>query len=296
MKPRGQVRNPGPSWGYRFIHACDRLLPEWLFRILRQAGSWGAVLLMTAQRRHSRDYLHAVLRRPARLTEVYRHFHAFTEFLVLRLRVAHGAHQPARFAPGADHFAAFMAEGHPTLLGSLHLGHSDLLGFLFAGKTGHRIFMVRERRGNSEDVERLLGRYRDCVSIIWANDPQNLLFVLKEAVAGGGSVAMKCDRVEFSARTESFEFLGARRQFPFTIYHLALIFDLPVLLAIGVPGAAGESVVHSSTRWERDPALDKAENLARARLHFQAFLNRVEDVLREQPYQWFNFIPFGPGR
>lgn len=295
MRTRAQARNPGPSWGYRFITACDRALPEALFKPLRQLGSWAAVWLMPEQRRHSRQYLQRVLGRRPTSRDVFRHFHAFTEFIVLRLRVAHGAAQTARFADGADDFAAFMAEGRPTLLGSMHLGHSDLLGFLFAGKTKHRIFMLRERRDNSEDVERLLERYRDCVSIIWANDGGNLPFVLKEAIDTGGSVAMKCDRLEFSARVESFDFLGARRPFPFTLYHLALIFDLPVLLSFGVPGPAGESVVHSSPRWQRDPNLTKAENLERAKAHFQAFLRRVESVLHEQPYQWFNFIPLPSG-
>lgn len=296
MSSRRMVRNPGPSWGYRFIVACDRVLPEPLFRAVRQLGTWAAVGLMPTQRRHSREYLTAVLGRRPRRRDVYRHFLAFTEFLVLRLRVAHGRHQPARFAPGTDDFAAFMADPQPTLLGSFHLGHSDLLGFLFSGKTEHRVFMVRERRGNSEDVERLLGRYRRWVTIVWADEGENLLFTLKEAIASGGSIALKCDRLAYSARTEGFTFLGARREFPFTIYHLALIFQRPVLLAFGLPGPDGESVVSSSPRWIPEPRLSKAENLARAQEHFQAFLGQVEAALRADPYQWFNFIPLNPVR
>src|SRR5579863_538581 len=83
-------RNPGPSWGYRFLRLADRRLPEPLFRLLRSAGTWVAVALMPAQRSGSRAYLTLVLGRPARLAEVHRHFFEVCEALMLRLRVANG--------------------------------------------------------------------------------------------------------------------------------------------------------------------------------------------------------------
>ena len=74
-------------------------------------------------------------------------------------------------------------------------------------------------------------------------------------------MALKCDRLEFSAKTEAFEFLGARRQFPFTIYHLALIFQRPVVLCVGLPDGPGRSTVHSSPLYRPLPG-SKAEDLA----------------------------------
>jgi len=44
------ARNPGPSWGFRFLLICDRILPEMLFKPLRVAGTWVAMLAMPAQR------------------------------------------------------------------------------------------------------------------------------------------------------------------------------------------------------------------------------------------------------
>ncbi|MEZ0331620.1 MAG: hypothetical protein ACAH07_08860 [Methylophilaceae bacterium] len=40
------ARNPGPSWGYRFLRACDRYLPEILFRPARALGTWVALAFM----------------------------------------------------------------------------------------------------------------------------------------------------------------------------------------------------------------------------------------------------------
>ena len=95
------------------------------------------------------------------------------------------------------------------------------------GGLGRHITILRMQVGNSTDT-RLLGRqYEGKVSVLWINDPTRLLFTLKEVIEAGESLALKCDRLEFSAKTEPFHFLGARRLFPFTIYHLALMFDRP---------------------------------------------------------------------
>lgn len=287
-------RNPGPSWGFRFIVACDRALPEFLFFPARWLGTWIAVALMPAQRAHSRAYLAVILGRAPSRHEIFRHFFAFEEFLLLRLRVARGRPHRGELAPDASGFRALLASGEPALLGTFHLGHSDLTGFLLGPQENRRVFMVRQRVGNSHDTEVLSQRFAEWIKFIWVNDPANLLFALKDAVAQGGSVALKCDRLEFSAKTEAFQFLGARRVFPFTIYHLSLIFGLPVVLSVGLPGPPGQSIVHSSPLFVPDRAAPKSANLARAHAHFQDFLARLESMLRADPFLWFNFLPLNP--
>lgn len=287
-------RNPGPGWGYRFLLACDRIVPECLFRPARALGTWVAVAAMPAQRRHSRECLRLVLGREPRALDVFRHFFSFEETLMLKLRVAAGRPHRATLDRDAGDFRRLIDSGRPGLLGTLHVAHSDLAGFLLGGQQRHPIAMIRQRVDNSHDTERLAALFGRWVSFIWVNDRETLLFALKDAVAAGRSVALQCDRLEFSARTEAFRFLGASRVFPFTIYHLALIFDLPVLLSYGTPGAPGESLIHASPEWRPDPAASREENLAAARRHFQAFLQRVETFLRAHPYSWFNFIELNP--
>jgi predicted LPLAT superfamily acyltransferase len=287
-------RNPGPPWGYLFLRACDRVLPEAIFKPLRALGTWIALVFMPSQRRFSRAYLATVLPRRPTLLDVFRHFFAFEEALMLKLRVANGRTHRTAMAPGSEHFKQYLNAGNFAFLGTFHVGRSDLMGFLLGPVEQHRVFMVRQRVGNSHDTERLGALFGKWLTFIWVNEPENLLFALKEAVASGGSIAMKCDRLEFSAKTEAFEFLGATRLFPFTIYHLALIFQLPVLLSVGVPGGKHESVLHSSPLWQGDPARSRVENLASAREHFQNFLRTLEGLLRADPYLWFNFTPLNP--
>jgi len=287
-------RNPGPSWGFSAIRLLDRVLPEFLYRPLRIAGTWVGVAAMPIQRRHSRDYLRIILGREPLLIEIFRHFFAFEESLLIKLRAASGRIPRTVLAPGSEHFKTFVNSGRYAFLGSFHVGHSDLLGFLLGPVENHRVFMVRQRVGNSHDTEKLGALFGQWLKFIWVNEPENLLFALKEAVASEGSVALKCDRLEFSAKTEAFDFLGARRVFPFTIYHLALIFAMPVLLTFGVPGASGETIIHSSPVWEPDKIRPRAANLASAHAHFQEFLRQLEAHLRLDPYLWFNFLPLNP--
>jgi predicted LPLAT superfamily acyltransferase len=292
MKPAAP-RNPGPSWGYQFLRGCDAVLPEFIFRPLRRLGTWVAVLAMPAQRANSREYFLALTGRAPSWRTIHRHFFAFEEFLMLRLRVAQGQPHRGEFPADAGGFGELLETGEPALLGTFHVGHSDLTGFLLGRQEHRRVFMVRQRVDNSHDTEILGARFGEWLTFIWVNEAENLLFALKDAVMSGGSVALKCDRLEFSAKTEAFDFLGARRLFPFTIYHLALIFDRPVVLCVGLPGAPGFSQVHSSPLFRPDGA-GKAANLARARVHFQEFLTRLEAMLRAQPELWFNFLPLNP--
>jgi len=266
-----------------------------LFRPLLMAGTWVGLGCMTAQRAHSRAYLEVALGRPPRTIEVWRHFFAFTEILLLLLRTGRG--QPLHchlVPPHAAEFEALVRSDRPALFGTFHFGASDLLGYLL-GERGRRVSILRLRVGNSDDTRLLGERFGQHVSFLWVNDPANLLFALKAALEAGQSLALKCDRLEFSAKAESFLFLGARRIFPFTIYHLAILFDRPVAFCIAVPGAdPTELQVHASPVYSPIPGAGRAANLEAARQHFQAVLDQLETLVRQHPLLWFNFLPLNP--
>lgn len=288
-----QFRNPGPSWGYAFLTNAQRVAPRWLLHVPLMIGTWVAVARLPAQRAHSRVFLSDVLGRPAGVLDVWRHFFAYLEFLLLRLRVANGMKPKCSLDPadGAD-CEALMRSGEPALFGTFHFGHSDLLGFLLATR-GRRVAMVRLRVNNSADTAMLEQQFGDAVSFLWVSDPENMLFAMKGAIERGDSVAMQCDRL-FSSRTEAFEFFGATRLFPFAIYHLALMFARPVMFCVGLPDGAGGTRVVASPLFRPDATLGRDANLARARAHFQAVLRQLEGLVRRHPHLWFNFLPHNP--
>ncbi len=285
-------RNLGPSWGYDFLLWAARWWPRWFFRGTLKAGTWVALAFLPAQRRHSRTFLAVALGRPARLTDVWQHFFAFTDFLVFKLRAGCGADVHCTVASeNAPEFEALVRSARPALFGTFHFGGSDLLGYLLAER-GRRVSILRLRVGNSADTRLLGRRFAGRVSFLWINDPADLLFGLKAAIEAGDSLALKCDRLEFSARTAPFHFLGARRLFPFTIYHLAILFSRPVVFCTAVPNGAKDQLrVFASPVFTPDPTADRTANLRAARQHFQMVLVQLESLVREHPFLWFNFIP-----
>ena len=296
MNPvRTSRRNPGPSWGCAFLDWADRRWPRWIFRPVLMAGTWVSLALLPAQRAHSRAHLAVVHGRPAGLVEVWRHFLAFTDFLLLALRVGRGA--PVRCTVEPENEAAFEAlvrSDRPALFGTFHFGGSDLLGYLL-GERGRRVSIIRLRLGNSVETDRLGARFGRQVSFLWINDPVNLLLDLKAALEAGNSLAMKCDRLEFSARSEPFEFLGARRMWPFTIYHLAILFDRPVVFCTAVADPRTDALqVFASPVFTPIPGEGRAANTQAARRHFQEVLAQLEVLVRRHPCLWFNFVPLNP--
>jgi predicted LPLAT superfamily acyltransferase len=289
------ARNPGPSWGYGFLWWADRWWPRWIFRPALMAGTWLGLAFMPVQRGHSRAYLSAVWGRAPNRREVWRHFFAFAEFLVVMLRAGRGA--PLRAALEAENaagFEALVASERPALFGTFHFGSSDLLGYLLGGR-GRRVSMVRLRVDNSDETRLLGRRFAEQVKFLWINDAAQLIFGLKAALDAGESLALKCDRLEFSAKAEPFQFLGAARLFPFTIYHLAILFDRPVVFCLALPGrSAGELQVFASPVFAPEGAAGRAANLRAARSHFQGVLAHLETLVRQHPFLWFNYGPLNP--
>ena len=101
-------RNSGPSWGFGFLLWAERDWPRWIFRPVLMFGTWVALPLLPKARRHSRDFLTVVLGRPPRLLDVWRHLFAFTEVLVLKLRVGRGGAHTCRLDPTLGVVAHFV--------------------------------------------------------------------------------------------------------------------------------------------------------------------------------------------
>lgn len=286
-------RNPGPAWGYALIFFVSKVLPWPVMRFVLRISSLVAMGLMGEERRSSRAFLTHALGRPSTFRDSWQHFSEFSEFLVRRFDAASGSAHAFRSDDGSkERLADLTAMGTQALHGTFHFGNSDLMGF-WLSDFEISIRMVRYQVGNSNDLKWLEKRFGDKVGFLWVNDPANLLFALKGAVEEGRSIAMKCDRVEHSSKLEVFEFLGSPRWFPFTIYHLSILFEVPVMFSFGLPDGRHGTRVYTSNVY-RPVGAAKREKLAAARIHFEETLALLERLVRENPYQWFNFLDAVP--
>ena len=297
---RGAARmdkNPGPEGSYAWIRWSLRHMPDWFNHAGMDVGTWIAWLTLPQQRACSRQYLSLVLGHRATVSDVWRHMRAYTEYLILRLGICNGEEPKVRFAVGdGEELRAWLATGKPALYGTIHMGHSDMLGFYLV-RLGGRVCMIRKKVGNSEDVDRLAERSGAGVSFIWINDWSRLVLAMNDALRVGKSLALQCDRPEYSSKKEGFEFFGERRLFPFTIYHLSIMHGFPVVMSFAVPAEEDATVteVHVLPLFHPKPGPEhRTENFAAARVHFQTFLDLLEGQLRKTPLLWFNFTPMNP--
>lgn len=283
-------RNPGPFWGYSLVRLVDRWAPEPIFRFFLHLGATIAVPLLPERARASREFLKLVLTRPVTWWDVRLHFIAFADFLALRFRTADGQSHHCYLDPEkSGDFMERVSGAEPLLFGTFHLGHSDLLGFWLTD-FDRTVRMVRVQMGNSDDLKWLHDRYAGKVEFIWANEPADIPFAIRDALEDGHSVAMQCDRAMYNAKTEAFDFMGGRCLFPVSIYRLSLIFGLPVVLAFGLDDGSGGTRVVSLPAFVPGQN-DRFSELERAHRHFQNAIVLIEDMVRSDPYQWFNFEP-----
>lgn len=295
MRRETVSRNPGPAWGFAFLRAADRLMPRPIFHAGLAAGTWIAFFCMTRQRQCAAAYRRALAGREPSRVDLWRQFFAFIESFMELLRLGRDGRHRFELTRNENSaaFERLARSTRPALFGTFHVGNSDLLGYALS-RFGRRIHMIRMRVENSDDTDWLGERFGNVVSFIWVDQPQAMLFALKEAIEAGHSIAIKCDRLEQSGRQEAFWFLGKRRLFPFTVYHLSLLFEMPVAFAVGWPAGPGRTKVTASSVFQPDRDVTRDENLSRARRHFQAVLRDLETKLKEEPSLWFNFCPLNP--
>ncbi len=288
---RPTTRNPGPSWGYRVIAFWERVLPAFLFRIVLGIGTAIGMAVMKEQRAASREFWLLATGERQSVFQCYRHFRSFMDGLVLKLQAGREQFPSFSFAANAHSqaFEELCRSSGPAIFGTFHVGHSDMLGCMLRD-FDRKVCMVRLKVGNSYDTDQIERIFRDTVRILWINDYSEFLFSLKDALQGGESIAIQCDRTEYSSRTVSLSFFGEEREFPMTIYYLAHMFQCPVVFAFTGPLEQSRSVsVFTSKVFQ--PLPSRKEHLAAAARHYQEVIQHLEEHLTRYPELWFNFIP-----
>ncbi len=288
--PNPSVSNPGPSWGYKIIDCFEKYLPGPLFRLALGTGTAIGMACMPAQRRASSDYWLTLKGYRPGLRQQYSHFRSFMDGLVLKLRAGRYQFPKLRFSDEAhrDAFERLCASDKPALFGTFHVGHSDMMGCMLRD-FDRSISMVRLKVRNSMDTDTMERVFGDTVKFLWVNQPEEVLFSLKEALQNGESIAMQCDRTEFSSRTCDLQFLGKKRTFPMTIYFLSYLFQCQVVFSYTGPlKRSGEIEVYTSPVF--DPCSSRQQHLKRAKEHYQDVIDSLQNHLHRYPDLWFNFI------
>ena len=149
------------------------------------------------------------------------------------------------------------------------------------------------RRAGESTICLVQAARRHCwLCFVWVNEPSEMLFALKEAPGGAGTLALQCDRPQHSSRSEhlSFSAPGAVSRSRSTTFRASS--SAPSSSHSAAPsGHYGVRRFSLHPRLSRPPGSRSLTPPALARGHFQSFLFAVESYLRSHPYQWLSLLP-----
>jgi len=274
--------------GRRVFRAC--LVPVvawyWLARPLARRSS-----LQYLQRLH--DHHQALPATPGK-RQSFRHLMRFAETLLDKTLAISGrrlGESPVFSGPG-DLLAELRA-GRGAVLVTAHIGCLEVLQVAAGRREGLRITIL-VHTAHAQRFNRILERLnpRTEVRLVQVTDfsPATVM-MLADRVAAGEFIAIAGDRVPLRGdRVVRVPFLGHAAPLPIGPYLLASLLACPAYM-IGCVQKQGRYHVDVQRLAER-VSLPRADREGALAGYASAFAGWMETLLRESPYEWFNFYPF----
>jgi len=256
------------------------------------------VLFARGSRRHSARYLERALGRPARWRDLYRHVFTFAAVVLDRVYFARGHLDQFEWqVEGAALMDELIAQGRGALLLGAHLGSFEALHAVGAGRPGLRVAMVMfpdNARMIHDALRAIAPRFH--LDIITVGRSHSTLEV-RDWLDGGGLVGLLGDRVLGPegprARLVELPFLGRPARFSDAPLRLAMLLRRRVVLMAALyRGGRRYDVRFEHLADFTQASGDAAQRDNRLREALQAYVQRLEALCREAPYNWFNFFDF----
>lgn len=175
-----------------------------------------------------------------------------------------------------------------------HFGSFDMLRSL-AQKGGYRMNVVMYR-AHAQAFNKILKEMSPNSNLhIWelAESDMNVVFQLKERVEMGEMVAILGDRLPpiGKQRLSHFDFLGKRAPFPQNPWIIAHLLECPVFFTCAYRTGFRSYFAFMELMAEKVvlPRKTRTESLEG---YMQPFVEKLEELCSEHPYQWFNFYDF----
>jgi len=260
-------------------------------RLLLAPISLYFLLFVPAARRASRDFMRQVHGRPPRLSEIYRHFHAFASTIHDRLFFLSGRFEAFEIeVEGGEYFEP----PDSAILVGAHFGSFDVLRAMGRVERDLPISMMMYPE-NARKIQRVLAainpeRARDII-------PLGRIDSMLEASARldqGELIGMLADRSLGGDPMGTHLFLGRPARFAVGPFRMAAILRQRLLLMAGIYLGGNRYRIYFEpladfrevSRRERSMAVEVA---------MDRYVERLEVLVREHPDNWFNFFDFWAG-
>ncbi|MCI0669453.1 MAG: lysophospholipid acyltransferase family protein, partial [Myxococcaceae bacterium] len=296
-RARGPSRWTGKSRGGVVGHWIFYQLTRWFgirpaYALLYPVSLYFLLVLGTG-RRASMQFLERALgptHWAGRLARTYRHFLAFARTLVDRFVLS--LHGPGLFRleeNGLHHIRTAAAEGRGAILLTAHMGNWDIAAGLL-GDVSADVAVVAFR-GEQERLARFLEKaHGRGPRVIAVGDELLGSLEMVRALREGTLLAVQGDRA-LNPRVVRVPFLGREAPFPVGPFVLAAVSGAPLIATFStqVGPASYRFVAAPPMRVSFAPGQSRDAQL---RGWVEQYVRQLEALVREHPYQWFNFYDF----
>lgn len=225
-----------------------------------------------------------------RLWLVYRHFLAYGVTLLDRLALIMGRTQMNCRYEGEPMFREFLDQGRGIILVGAHLGGWEMGGHLL-GRHGRPVNMVVVEKEEAR-IRQLFDHALQAkqFQLLTTDDHPLRSIPILAALKRGEIILLHGDR-SFGGEDLTVPFLGHAARFPVGACKLAAASGAPLFQVFAVRERLGEYRFFSFPPQSipRDVLRQPAEAL---RPHVTQFVERLETVARQYPFQWLNLYPF----
>lgn len=249
------------------------------------------LLFAPAARRNSARYLQRVLGRPARWRERWRHFYSFAAVVLDRVYFVCGrTHQFDLRTNGDQLIDQTLAAGRGALLLGAHIGSFEGLHAVGASRPGLRVAMVMYP-DNAQMIHSVLQAVAPDFKLgIIAIGRRGSTLAIRDWLDGGGLVGLLGDRhlaaTGHTSGTVELPFLGHPARFTDGPLRLAQLLRRPVIFMA--------ALYRGGKRYDLqfDMLADFSQPGASVPAALRAYVARLESLVHEAPFNWFNFFDF----
>lgn len=243
-------------------------------------------------RKASRQYLTAVLGRPPRLSEVFRHYLTFSHTIHDRIFFLAGRFDGYEFTiKGEDALLDIIGRKQGCILLGSHLGSFEALRTigLLQRDLPIKVLMFPDNSRRFTAVQNSLNP-QIADSIIPLGETDSLLKA-KEHVDRGGMVGILGDRSIQGEKLVRADFLGRPAPFPTGPLLLASALRVPVVLFFCLYLGRRRYEIHFELLTER-LRIGRGTRDSDLERWAARYASRIEQHCRAAPYNWFNFFDF----
>lgn len=219
---------------------------------------------------------------------VYRTYYAFGQSLLDKTAVLAGLSDRFTFEFDGEHNLEAMrnAQKGALLIGG-HLGNWDIAGsYLRRRGIGtsaniHVVMLDAEHQRIKAVLERV--HTDEPLSIIAIKEDMSHVYQISQAIANNDIICIHGDRFLPGTKTVMATFFGQPAAFPLGVFQLAVRMKIPCTFVFAMKESAKHYHFFSTTPTIYTGTIEQA---------VQHFADKLEEMARRYPYQWYNFFDF----